>query len=220
MPVRKEGGNGAVRGAEAKRRLLDESIRLIDEQGLGGLSFREMARRAGVSHQAPYHHFTNREGILAAIAREGFERLNTRLSEVFESDRKASAQRTLRDLLRAYMTFAIGNRVYYRVMFRPELVNLKRFPEARAAATRAFQHVVNAVAACHRGMTRSNPRQAEIANALWAAAHGVADLWLDGPMRRGSAGQSIGSLIDLASEMYSEAGARVSARRVGSSRRK
>lgn len=208
-----------MKAAQAKRKLLDESIRLIEEQGLGGLSFREMARRAGVSHQAPYHHFVNREGILAAIVYEGFARLNQCLSEVFARESSGSAQDTLRELLRAYMTFAIGNPVYYRVMFRPELVDLRGFPEVRSQASFAFQKLVNAVAACHPSMARLDPRLEKIANTLWAAAHGVAVLWLDGPMRRTARGSSIGSLIDAASEMFSQAGATVSMGRARPARR-
>ena len=71
-----------MKAAEAKKLLLEESVRLIAEEGLGGLSFREMARRAGMSHQAPYHHFANREGILAAIALEGFTALDAALVAV------------------------------------------------------------------------------------------------------------------------------------------
>ena len=118
------------------------------------------------------------------------------------------------------MTFAMANRVHFRVMFRPELVNLGNFPAVRARANRAFQQLVAAVASCHPEVASSDPRLVQIANALWAGAHGVAVLWLDGPVRRLSPGESIGSLIDLASEMFSEAGATVSIERARAARRK
>lgn len=197
-----------MKAAEAKRRLVDESVRLIDEQGLGGLSFREMSRRAGVSHQTPYHHFANREGILAAIAHDGFTRLNARLGKVRETDRRKRPAEILRNVIRAYMIFAIENPVHYGVMFRPELVDLKRHPETREQVNQSFQRLVDSVVACHPSIANHEKRLMEIANALWAAAHGVATIWLDGPLRVKSPEISIMSFIDMTSEMFSQAGAK------------
>lgn len=197
-----------MKAAEAKRRLVDESVRLIDEQGLGGLSFREMSRRAGVSHQTPYHHFANREGILAAIAHDGFTRLNARLGKVRETDRRKRPAEILRNVIRAYMIFAVENPVHYGVMFRPELVDLKRHPETREQVNQSFQRLVDSVVACHPSIAHNEKRLMEIANALWAAAHGVATIWLDGPLRVKSPDISIMSFIDMTSEMFSQAGAK------------
>jgi AcrR family transcriptional regulator len=188
-----------MKAAEAKRRLVDESVRLIGEHGLGGLSFREMSRRAGVSHQTPYHHFSNREGILAAIAHEGFVRLNARLIEAERKYRPKRQQENLRNLMRAYMHFAIDNPIYYGVMFRPEQVDFARYPEARAQAVLSFKRLVEAVAACHPRASKNDKRIVEVANALWAAAHGVATLWLDGPLGVNLPGVSIASFIQRCS---------------------
>lgn len=197
-----------MKAEEAKRRLLEESVRLIKEQGLGGLSFREMSRRAGVSHQTPYHHFANREGILAAIAQAGFTRLDARLTEVRTKYRRKRPAEILRIVLRAYMLFAIENPVYYGVMFRPELVDFRRHGAAREQANLSFQRLVDSVAACHPSIARTDKRLIEIANALWAAAHGVATLWLDGPLSIKSPDISIASFIDMTSQMFSQAGAK------------
>jgi AcrR family transcriptional regulator len=158
-----------TKATEAKKQLLEESVRLIEEQGLAGLSFREMARRAGVSHQAPYYHFKNREGILAAIALEGKGRKDP--------------QEVLRKVLRAYVSFATENPVHFRIMFRPELVPVRRYPEVREQASLTFQRLTESLADCHQGAPKTGRRLVEVANALWAAAHGLATLWLDGPMK-------------------------------------
>jgi|HubBroStandDraft_1064217.scaffolds.fasta_scaffold86815_2 AcrR family transcriptional regulator len=197
-----------MKAAEAKKRLVAESVRLIDEQGLGALSFREMSRRAGVSHQTPYHHFNNREGILAAIALEGFTRLDARLTEVRSRYRRKPPSEILRNLLRAYMNFAIENPVHYGVMFRPELVDFQRYPEALAQALLTFQRLVDTVAACHPAAASTDQWIIEIANALWAAAHGVATLWMDGPLGVNLPGLSIASFIDMTSDMFSQTGAK------------
>ncbi len=196
-----------MKALEAKKRLLEESVRLIQEQGLGALSFREMARRAGVSHQLPYHHFSSREGILAAIALEGFTDLDEALVAAAALEAKAAPQKILKEVIRAYVTFALKHPVHFRVMFRPELVPVQRHPEVLAQAKASFGRLLDAVASCHAGVKRNDPRLLEIANALWAAAHGLATLWLDGPMRGNSPRLSLAALLNSASEMFSEAGA-------------
>jgi AcrR family transcriptional regulator len=194
-----------TKAAEAKKRLLEESVRLIEETGLGALSFREMARRAGVSHQAPYHHFANREGILIAIAHEGFLRLDARL--VAASEAAGSPGERLRAVIRAYMVFARDNPVHFRIMFRPELAPLAQYPEPRAAAALTFRRLADAVAACHPDAATGDPRFLEVVNALWAAAHGVATLLLDGPVLANSPQMSLEGFVETAARLYGEAGA-------------
>ena len=62
---------------DLRQKVLDASLALIEEGGLDRLSMREVARKAGVSHQAPYHYFSDREAILAALAGEGFLTVET-----------------------------------------------------------------------------------------------------------------------------------------------
>jgi AcrR family transcriptional regulator len=64
---------------DLRKEVLKASLALIEEGGLDRLSMREAARKAGVSHQAPYHHFADRESILATIAGEGFSKLGKSL---------------------------------------------------------------------------------------------------------------------------------------------
>lgn len=208
---------GAInKAAEAKKRLLEESVRLIQEQGLGALSFREMARRAGVSHQLPYHHFSSREGILAAIALDGFTDLDDALVAAAARYANAVPPKILQEVVRGYVNFALKHPVHFRVMFRPELVPIRRYPAVFAKARASFGRLLDAVASCHPDVKRSDPRLLEIANALWAAAHGLATLLLDGPMRGNSPRVSPAALIDSATEMFSEAGA--SAKRLSQKR--
>ena len=197
-----------MKADETKKRLVQESVRLIGERGLGGLSFREMARRASVSHQTPYHHFVNREGILAAIALEGFTNLDAALVATRAANRTKTPQKTLQAVLRAYVNFALDNQVHFRVMFRPELVPLRRYPAVRAQAKLSFQRLVDSIAECHLGVRQTDRGLVKVANALWAAAHGVATLWLDGPMRGNSPELSLPTLIEVATDIFSEAGAR------------
>jgi AcrR family transcriptional regulator len=207
-PARRPAARRAnARGVEARRRLLEESVKLIAEQGLASLSFREMARRAEVSHQTPYHHFANREGILAAIALDGFTRLDGRLVEVRARDRRKAPVQTLRSVLEAYMTFALENPVHFRLMFRPDIVRIPDYPEAQVQAMLSFQRLVDTVADCHPDADRKDPRFVAVVNSLWAGAHGVATLALDGPIHLNSPDLTFSAFVDAAASLFSEAGA-------------
>lgn len=162
------------------RRILDASLALIDEGGLASLSMREVARRAGVSHQAPYHHFADRESILAEIAREGFDELDARLAA---ARRGATLHERMRALGVGYVRFAIDRPAHFRVMFRPDLVDLERFAETRCSGDQAFRHAKELV---HELLGSSpdapHPEEDVWTSIIWSNAHGLACLILDGPL--------------------------------------
>ncbi|MFI5308928.1 MAG: TetR/AcrR family transcriptional regulator [Polyangiales bacterium] len=114
-----------------RERILQASVELIEVEGLAALSLREVARRAGVSHQAPYHHFADREAILGAIAEQGFRILRAALERAVAHGRDVhSAAESLAACGRAYVEFACEHPAHFRVMFRPELVDLANCPGA------------------------------------------------------------------------------------------
>jgi len=159
-------------------RVLTASVKLIESEGLAALSLREVARRAGVSHQAPYHHFGDKESILAALVIHGFDALSARL------DAAIAAARTLQDKVAAvgetYVAFALEKPAHFQVMFRPELVDLGRFPEAAAAGRKAFGKATAIFAAL--------PGDPKVMSALlWSTGHGLASLMLDKSLPRRSA---------------------------------
>jgi AcrR family transcriptional regulator len=80
--------------------------KLLEKEGLGSLSLREAARRAGVSHNAPYRHFPDRAALLAALAAEGFALLGAALEN-----------RSGRELGEAYVRFALAHPQRFRLMF-------------------------------------------------------------------------------------------------------
>ena len=171
----------AVDEHNLQRRILDASLELIRVEGLASLSMREVARRAGVSHQAPYHPFADRESILARIAQEGFEELLLRMRET--SAKAQGLEARLYAISHAYVTFALDRPAHFRVMFRPELVDLARFPEAQCAGEAAFQELLAFV--CELRGVAGVDRTAEDdvwTSMLWSQAHGLACLILDGPL--------------------------------------
>ena len=92
---------------------------VLDEQGAAGLSLREVARRAGVTHQAPYHHFADRESILAELVTQGFGELKRRLARAHRRSVDPLATRVTSGV--AYVVYALDNPGEFRIMFRADL---------------------------------------------------------------------------------------------------
>ena len=101
--------------------LVATAAELIDESGPAGFSLREVARRAGVSHAAPAHHFGSARGLLTAVAAEGFRRLTAAMREALGGVDDPAER--LAALGRAYVQTAVDNAGYAAVMFRPDLVD-------------------------------------------------------------------------------------------------
>jgi AcrR family transcriptional regulator len=165
---------------DLRDRVLRASVDLIDEKGLGALSMREVARRAGVSHQAPYHYFPDREAILAAVAERGFDLLNQALSKAEQKATQAAHRIELSAI--AYLTFATENPSYFRIMFRPELVTLSKHQDLDCAANLAFAHVPDMVAACIQAGLPKDIGAESMTAFLWSMVHGHACLIVDGLM--------------------------------------
>src|SRR5580700_8035801 len=95
--------------------ILNEAARLVAQRGADGVSLRELAREAGVSHAAPAHHFSDRRGLFTALAAQGFQLLAEALID---------ARGDFADAALAYVRFAIGHPGHYRVMFEKSLVDV------------------------------------------------------------------------------------------------
>ncbi|OGA59886.1 MAG: hypothetical protein A3F77_04325 [Betaproteobacteria bacterium RIFCSPLOWO2_12_FULL_67_28] len=130
------------------------------------LSLREAARLVGVSHNAPYRHFPDRESLLAALAAEGFAALGRALQE-------AAASGGLRAMGEAYVRFALERPQRFRLMFGGA-VPIAPHAALRENATRVFESLAQALAPQLPGAAG---RDASIA--AWALVHGLAQLLLD-----------------------------------------
>ncbi|MEO3817646.1 TetR/AcrR family transcriptional regulator [Plantactinospora sp. B24E8] len=158
---------------DLRRTLLAAAAEAIDESGPSALSLRDLARRAGVSHAAPAHHFGDKAGLLTAFATEGFELLAQTLDRVREQTD------SLLELGVGYVRFAVGHRAHFEVMFRPELFHPDD-PELVAAqqrAGRALQAGVTTLPTAPEGTAA-----AQAGRAAWSIAHGFATLWLGGAL--------------------------------------
>jgi len=171
-------------GAQAdafRERIVQASTELIKEQGLSALSMREVARRAGVSHQAPYYYFADREAIIGAIAEQGFRIMGDYVQRSAPATPGAPHD-AIMAAGRAYLEFALEHPAHFRVMFRPELVSPERHPNVRGEGLHAcdrFHRIVSSAAAA--GLP-ADPSVDALFLLCWSVVHGLACLVLDGPL--------------------------------------
>jgi len=171
-------GSSGRRGArDLRSELLRTSRQLLDESGPSALSMREVARRAGCTHQAPYHYFANREAILAALVHEGFDELADRLASAHEGLESKDLRAILTASGNAYVEFALRHPGVFRVMFRPDVCDPERFPEVVQAGGRARGELTRLVK-----VVLGDDAPLEVEVLFWSGVHGLASLLLDGPL--------------------------------------
>ena len=125
-----------------REKVIKAAVAYIAESGPDGLSFRQIAADAGVSHQAPYHHFGDRGAIFTEIAREGFRKFTQLMSA--PAARGEDTDLAVR-LCERYVDFATKNKGYFRVMFRSDLCHLDESTETQKVADEAFDTLLRAV---------------------------------------------------------------------------
>ena len=173
MAARKTFHHGDLKSA-----LIDATLALLDARGVAGISLREVARAAGVSSGAPYHHFATRTDLLAEVALRGFAALAEEIARAEGSSRLPGVRLERRVL--AYLRFAVAHPAHYRTMFLDELRGSP--PGAHvvyeAVARSSFASLAAAVADVRPELSAMRAR--ELAFTVWAAAHGAALLAMEG----------------------------------------
>jgi AcrR family transcriptional regulator len=156
--------------------LVDAALSLIGEKGLGGVTFAEAARAAGVSPAAPYRHFRDRDALMAEVARQGYERFAAMLEKAW-NDGRPDPMAAFENVGRAYLAFAKAEPAYYAAMFESGLPP-DASSELREAAERAFAILRAASEALSALLPREErPPALMMSLHVWALAHGVASLF-------------------------------------------
>jgi AcrR family transcriptional regulator len=145
---------------------------VIAEQGVEGLSMRDVARKLNISHQAPYRHFPNRDHLLAEIMRRCF----VDFAEYLDSQSKAHPNDPLRGMGEAYMSYAAAKPLEYRLMFGTPWPDPASHPELIQHAIHAFDLLRQTLLQKH-GKGREARKQAELeAMFIWSTLHGMATI--------------------------------------------
>ena len=187
------GKSGRYHHGDLRAALIDTAVELIGERGVRGFSLAEASRRLGVAVSAPYAHFEDRDGLLAAVTTRAFELFRAAL--VPEMEKFAEPAARLAAMARAYVRFAAHNRALFQVLYEPGL-DKASYPEI-AAAERPLDE---AFLGCVRALSGGDEARAEdLATAIEATVHGHALLLLDS-----SSGQDEAA-VDLAAERTARA---------------
>ena len=164
---------------DLKNALIKAGIEILSKEGVVGLSLRKVAQRAGVSHNAPYSHFPDKQSLIAAISTEGFKQLYEALDAAISSH-PHDPKRQLQEGSWAYAQFAINNSDTIKLMFSDVLEKEKDYPAFVEISSRTFNRVVDLVRACQDvGLLQSAPPELA-AVAVWGQIHGIISLMLEG----------------------------------------
>ena len=180
--------------------LLQAAERVLERDGLSGLTLRAVAREAGVSHAAPTHHFRDLSGLVSELAAIGFRQFNAAMAAAVAPDALFPGRAMAR--AKAYVAYAQAHPGMYGLMFRTERLDYSR-PSLCEAAEAAFAGLAGAVGASRHEQIAEGALSLEQAAAIaraWSTVHGFTMLLLDGRLedilRRSPEGTSAESLLE------------------------
>lgn len=174
---------------DLRRALLDAALHLASERGIAGFTLREVARQAGVSHNAPYHHFADKAALVEALALENFGLLTADLRAAYEGAPGTALDKVLAMGV-AYVQFALQHAAAFRLMFRPELhqhshADALEDDAVAQAGDAAYRILLDAIAAAQQaGLIATNVDNQILAVTTWSTVHGLAILLLDGSIKK------------------------------------
>ena len=165
---------------DLKNALIRAGIEILSREGIGSLSLRKVARRAGVSHSAPYAHFTDKQALVAAISTEGYRMIFERI-QAAAAPFPGDPQRQLLEAAWAYLQFALEDPDHFRVSLSGAVEREKDHPDLVQASQEGFEAVLRIVQACQSHGLIPGPADA-VAVGVWSLVHGLASLLLEGQL--------------------------------------
>ena len=176
--------SGSYHHGDLKVALIESAISMVEDGGLDGLSLRGVAKHAGVSRAAPYHHFSDKRDMLAAVAAAGFKAFTAKMLEKAEG--YDDPRERLDRLGLGYVVFGVERTDLFRLMQGPEFQVPGKYPDLDEARSESATILMNTIMECMPGLPEREIRAA--AGAAWSIVHGMALLVIDGRM---------GTIIDV-----------------------
>jgi AcrR family transcriptional regulator len=164
---------------DLKNALIKAGVEILAKEGIGKLSLRKVALKAGVSHTAPYSHFSDKQSLIAAISTAGFQKL----SKALDSAIKTHANNPKKQLLEgahAYVKFAFANKDIFKIMFSSALEKEKEYPAFVEVSQKTFHQVVEIVEACQESGIIKSGEADVLAVIIWGQVHGIIALAIEG----------------------------------------
>jgi AcrR family transcriptional regulator len=176
----------------------------VADYGVSGVSLRDVARRAGVSHSAPAHHFGSKAGLLTAFATAGYQLLATSVIEEVVAANALDGAAELAAIGCGYVRFAVSHPAHFEVMFRLDALDQANPGFVRASDT-AYRLLAATVERC-RADGRLHGRSPEVvAVSAWSIVHGLSALWISGRLSERIAEQDPQRLAAAVSGLFVEA---------------
>ena len=161
-----------------KNALIQAGIEILAEEGVTGLSLRRVAKRAGVSHTAPYSHFADKQALVAAISTEGYRKLFEQLT-LAELEFGSDPLKKLVEVAWCYVQFAVNDPAHFKITFSGVIEKEKDYPAFVDISQQSFAFIVEMVTECQSAsILRAGPSDL-IAVHLWGAIHGFATLLIE-----------------------------------------
>ena len=170
--------NNKYHHGDLKNALIEVGIEILAKEGIGALSLRRVARRAGVSHAAPYAHFTDKQALVAAISTEGYQRLYERIFQAVQ-EVQGDPARQLSEVVWAYVQFALESPEHFKITFSGFLKQEKDFPEFVAISKKSFGLVLKVVSDCQEAGVLKPGDSELLAVSIWSGMHGFVSLLLE-----------------------------------------
>lgn len=161
---------------DLKNALIAAGIKLLAESGIEGLSLRKLAREVGVSHNAPYMHFADKEAVLAAIAQQGFQILGEAIEEGQRAAAGDSIDMRLMAAARSYVTFALAHPNHLLVMFGNFATS--DYPELVQISHASFHKLVQIMVEGRHSGTLREYEPEQLALLFWMNIHGLSALFI------------------------------------------
>lgn len=172
---RKRSRTDSYHHGDLRAALVREARNLLESEGIKAVSLRAVAREAGVSQAAPYHHFADKTALLAAVAAQGVRELNEGLMAV-SADASKPLQR-LRALGVAYVLHGAQNPALFALAQGPEFADKAAPEELAEARSQTFRILFETIAACLPDAAEQKQREAF--GAAWSLVHGMTVLTID-----------------------------------------
>jgi AcrR family transcriptional regulator len=197
---RRSSGDAPYHHGDLHEALLQAAERVLERDGLAGLTLRAVAREAGVSHAAPTHHFGDLTGLISELAAIGFRMFNAAMVAAGNSETHLPMKGLAN--AKAYVAYAQAHPGMYAVMFRSARLDYSR-PSLREASETSFAGLASGVAASRQEQIYKDSLSLDQAAAIaraWSLVHGFTMLLLDGRLSgilsRLPAGTTADTLLD------------------------
>lgn len=164
---------------DLKNALIKAGVEILAREGIGKLSLRKVALKAGVSHTAPYAHFSDKQSLIAAISTEGFQKLSKALDSAIKSHAD-NPKKQLIESAQTYVKFALANKDIFKIMFSSALEKEKEYPAFVEISQKTFIQVVDIIRACQEAGIIKSGEADVLAVIIWGQVHGIISLAIEG----------------------------------------